>query len=454
MTFRLVPEPPEIGDTDGFSKSDIFEARESGERLANIVGEIEGPSAIVLDGPWGSGKSVFVKQWAGLLRERGHPVVYFDAFEHDHLDDAFFPLLGHLLRAHTARSDGKPALSRFQDKLVGHATALAKATPRILADVALRSATGGILDTSMLRDTQDSANRSTEAKIKECIGSADLMSSCVRSFRKTLADAVSDVGGRDSDGRTFSLVFVIDELDRCRPSYALSILERMKHLFAVDGICFVFVTHLDALASMVRREYGLPEDADYLDKFFQLRFDISSLLFRGSERRRQKYLSHLASSIELEWSSSHYRAIIMNNLVRLHDIPLRSQERIMLNRLLFRATGNQDGGSIHPFGDRDLRHRLADCLCVMREADRSLYRKAARGELGYLDAMGFLRLGEWAETLTGLSHRIDFCWKVTANGGLEHLTDGEKESLHNLDYAGGYEHLLVAVCAHIDQVAQ
>ena len=454
MTFRLVPEPPEIGDTDGFSKSDIFEARESGERLANIVGEIEGPSAIVLDGPWGSGKSVFVKQWAGLLRERGHPVVYFDAFEHDHLDDAFFPLLGHLLRANTARNDGKPALSRFQDKLVGHATALAKATPRILADVALRSATGGILDTSMLRDTQDSANRSTEAKIKECIGSADLMSSCVRSFRKALADAVSDVGGRDSDGRTLSLVFVIDELDRCRPSYALSILERMKHLFAVDGICFVFVTHLDALASMVRREYGLPEDADYLDKFFQLRFDISALLFRGSEGRRQKYLSHLASSIELEWSSSHYRTIIMNNLVRLHEIPLRSQERIMLNRLLFTAAENQDGGSIHLFGDRDLRHTLADCLCVMREADRSLYRSASLGKLEYADAMSFLRLEEWMEVSADFLRSIDDCWKVTAIGGLEHLTEDEKERLGRLTHTNRYGHLLVAVCAHIDQVAQ
>ena len=431
MTFRLVPEPPEIGDTDGFSKSDIFDARESGERLANIVGEIEGPSAIVLDGPWGSGKSTFVKQWAGLLRQRAHPVVYFDAFEHDHLDDAFFPLLAHLLRAH---STGKPALrSGLQETLITTATELAKATPRILADVGLRSATGGILDASRLREAvRDSANRSTEVKIKECIGSANLMSSCVRHFRKALADAVSDAGSPDGDNKTKSLVFVIDELDRCRPSYALSILERMKHLFAVDGICFVFVTHLDALASMVKREYGLPDDTDYLDKFFQLRFDIRSLLFRGSERRRQRYLSYLASSIDLEWSSSDYRAIIMNNLVRLYDISLRSQERIMLNRLLFRASENQDGESIHPYGDRDFTYTLADCLCVMREADPSLYRRASLGELEYADAMGFLRLGDWAETLTRLSHRIDLCWKVTATGGREHLTEDERKRVARL----------------------
>ncbi len=382
-------------------------------------------------------------------------MVYFDAFEHDHLDDAFFPLFGHLLQAH---SDGEPALGKFQEKLVGHATTLAKATPRILADVALRSATGGILDTSRLRDAvQDFAYQSTEAKVKECIGSADLMSSCVQSFRKALTDAVSDAGTCCCDPKIRSLVFVIDELDRCRPSYALSILERMKHLFTVDGICFVFVTHLEALARMVRREYGLTDDKDrdYLDKFFQLRFDIRSLLFRSSEKRRQQYLSHLASSIGMEWSPSHSRAMIMNNLVRLHDISLRSQERIMLNRLLAsRATENQVGGSIHPFGDRDLRYTLADCLCVMREASPSLYRKAPRGELEYSDAMGFLRLGEWAETPTGLQQSVKFCWKLTATGGLDELTEHEKERLRQLDYAGSYERLLASVCTYIDQVAQ
>ena len=454
MSLRLIPETPQIEDTDGFSKSDIFDARESGERLAKIVGEIEGPSAIVLDGPWGSGKWTFVKQWVGLLRQRAHPVVYFDAFEHDHLDDAFFPLLGHLLRAH---STGEPALrQRLQESLITTATELAKATPRILADVGLRSATGGILDASKLREAvNDSANRSTEAKIKECIGSANLMSSCVRHFRKALADAVSE-GSPDGDTKTKSLVFVIDELDRCRPSYALSILERMKHLFAVDGICFVFVTHLSALARMVRREYGLTDDndRDYLDKFFQLRFDIRSLLFRGSERRRQRYLSHLASSIDLEWSSIHYRAIIMNNLVRVHDIPLRSQERIMLNRFLFRASESQDGGSIHPHGDRDFTYTLADCLCVMREADPSLYRNASRGELEYSDAMGFLRLEKWTEAGADFLQGIDRCWKVTAIGGREHLTEDERERVARLKLPSYVENPLVAVCAYIDQVAQ
>jgi len=127
MSLRLAPKPLDIDPLDSFSKSDIFGAAETGKRLANIVSDLDGHSVIVLDGPWGTGKSVFVQQWAGLLRTRGYPVVYFDAFAHDHLDDAFFPLFAQLLRA-TASSG--PVLARFRKTLIGKATPLLEAYRR------------------------------------------------------------------------------------------------------------------------------------------------------------------------------------------------------------------------------------------------------------------------------------------------------------------------------------
>jgi len=88
--MRLVPPPLDITDDEGFER-DIFQAKEAGERLANVVTDLEGHSVIVLDGNWGTGKTTFIKQWAGLLRtEGGHPVVYLDAFRSDHLSDPLF----------------------------------------------------------------------------------------------------------------------------------------------------------------------------------------------------------------------------------------------------------------------------------------------------------------------------------------------------------------------------
>jgi predicted KAP-like P-loop ATPase len=83
--MRLTPKPLEIDLEEGFTEeNDIFGYREFGERLANLVCAQEGPATLVLDGPWGTGKSTFMRQWAGLLRrERGVTVIEFNAFEND-----------------------------------------------------------------------------------------------------------------------------------------------------------------------------------------------------------------------------------------------------------------------------------------------------------------------------------------------------------------------------------
>ena len=70
--MRLTPKEPEIPENGGFTdENDLFGYRDFGGRLANLVQNIDEPLVITLDGPWGSGKSVFVKQWAGLLRACG-----------------------------------------------------------------------------------------------------------------------------------------------------------------------------------------------------------------------------------------------------------------------------------------------------------------------------------------------------------------------------------------------
>jgi hypothetical protein len=67
------------------------------------------------------------------------------------------------------------------------------------------------------------------------------------------------------------LIVVIDELDRCRPSYALEMLERVKHLFDVPNVVFLFFIHSPALHSAIQKTYGQGiSSAEYLKKFFSL----------------------------------------------------------------------------------------------------------------------------------------------------------------------------------------
>ena len=65
------------------------------------------------------------------------------------------------------------------------------------------------------------------------------------------------------------LVVVIDELDRCRPTYAVELLETAKHLFSVDHVVFVLAINGRELSHSVRSLYGVEFDADlYLRRFF------------------------------------------------------------------------------------------------------------------------------------------------------------------------------------------
>ena len=67
------------------------------------------------------------------------------------------------------------------------------------------------------------------------------------------------------------LVVLIDELDRCRPSYAIELLEVAKHLFSVDHIAFVLALNRSELAHSIKAIYGEEFGAEgYLDRFFDI----------------------------------------------------------------------------------------------------------------------------------------------------------------------------------------
>ena len=441
MSLRLAPKPLEIGPLDGFSKSDIFDAAETGERLANIVGDLDGHSVIVLDGPWGTGKSVFVQQWAGLLRTRGHPVVYFDAFAHDHLDDAFFPLFAQLLRA---TASAGPALDDFRETLIGNAMLLVRSIPTLFTDLAVRVGTSGILTGKDVRETLERSRDRDAARdmMEERLNFAENHLESVRAFRKKLEGAVENMDERKGKP---PLVFIIDELDRCRPTYALSVLERMKHVFDADGVCFVLVTHLAELTAMVRRSYGLIDADSYLEKFYHRRFDFKH---RGSEKLRRRYLDHLAAGFRVERDPSHFATITLDNLTRIHDVNLRGQERIMLNYALLRSAM-----PTHPeleIWGQDLPVTLGPGLAAMRYVDRNLFGCASSRDLRLVDAKKFLNIEQWTNISDEGKKRVERCWMLATTDGLTGASGTEFPTEYQLQLCREY---LADVCTTIDELA-
>jgi hypothetical protein len=64
---------------------------------------------------------------------------------------------------------------------------------------------------------------------------------------------------------------IIDELDRCKLTYAVTLVEKIKHLFCVEKFVFLLVMNKVQLEESIRCVYGQNIDAStYLQKFINV----------------------------------------------------------------------------------------------------------------------------------------------------------------------------------------
>ena len=77
----------------------------------------------------------------------------------------------------------------------------------------------------------------------------------------------------DDDSK--NIVVVIDELERCRPDYALNLLEDIKHFLEEDGFLFFIFCDEKALDSYADRMFGVQSEGEgYLRKFITHKFRL------------------------------------------------------------------------------------------------------------------------------------------------------------------------------------
>src|SRR3546814_13735172 len=85
--------------------------------------------------------------------------------------------------------------------------------------------------------------------------------------KKRNTDQASTEGREEANSS--SLVVIIDELDRCRPDFALGVLVVLKHFFRAERVHFVLVTNLNHLLLSVPKRYGVGESAqEYIHNFY------------------------------------------------------------------------------------------------------------------------------------------------------------------------------------------
>lgn len=256
-----------VNEEAGFDPNiDIFQRKEFGERLANLIEKSEGNLVIALDAKWGEGKSTFIKMWKGHIayqRENKLKSIYFDAFENDYQRDPFLAIASEIYGL--LKDESEENKVEFRTK----AGAAAKSMTRGAIKIGVKALTGGILDGSSLESVENDISSLMSNEVDKLVSDklkhTEKDKLALKSFKKYLEDFSERKGGG------LPIVFIIDELDRCRPDFALEFLEKIKHLFSVKGMTFLLVMNRSQFEEAVKAKYGTGvNSALYLQKFINL----------------------------------------------------------------------------------------------------------------------------------------------------------------------------------------
>ncbi|MDP1770785.1 MAG: P-loop NTPase fold protein [Methylobacter sp.] len=263
--MKLTVPKVNILEDEGFSpEADIFLRKDFGERLASLVEKSNGNIVIALDAKWGEGKSTFIKMWQGYIehkRDNKIKSIYFDAFANDYQKDPFLTLAAEMYEL--VKNKPQEKTDEFKTKAGNAVKSLARGAIKIT----VRAVSGGILDGSIVDSAEKDISDLLADQVDEII--ADKLQNttkdrlAISQFREYLEKLSAE------EGRP--IVFIVDELDRCRPDFALELVEQIKHLFSVPGITFLLVMNRMQLQESIKARYGSGVEATlYLQKFVNL----------------------------------------------------------------------------------------------------------------------------------------------------------------------------------------
>jgi predicted KAP-like P-loop ATPase len=300
--MKVYPPQLEIGEQEGFTpEKDLFGRADLGRQMSSLVATVEDPLVIAFDGVWGSGKTTFLKMWAGELRKAGHPVVFFDAFENDYVEDAFAALARELVElVEKAEPEDEEQKRTFKKKAIELGSFLLRSGAKIGFRGVVRLATSGLVSAdeahAAFRDAADEVEGIADHYMRQMLEQPQQQRDVVEEFRKALEALPALTHPPEEEHDQKPLIFIIDELDRCKPVFALALLERIKHFMSVPNVHFVLGTHLEQLRNSVRYAYGSEIDATlYLQKFISLTIELDNLLDDKRENKIEKYSEFLQS---------------------------------------------------------------------------------------------------------------------------------------------------------------
>ncbi len=234
----------------------------------------EKPITFSLDGEWGTGKTYLLNRLVAEYEMKGGQAVYFSSWEDDDLDNPFILLVHHIL--------SQLKEEHQQNEFKKYASVLLKSVVKKTAKVALNlvltetkigSSVKKVFD-SIKEEVQNIQNEIEADDINKLLLDYEEQTTAKSAFRKKLTEIANQIKKETNK----PLLIIIDELDRCKPTFAIEMLERVKHLFGVSNIVFLFGVNRRELSNSIKSVYGEIDANNYLHRFidYNIRIEVDT----------------------------------------------------------------------------------------------------------------------------------------------------------------------------------
>lgn len=244
---------------------DILERRRFANLLTSIATNYSNGFVMAINGAWGTGKTVFIHQWKNLL-SKSFKVTIFNAWDNDYFGEPTLAILSQLREFF----DEEKSLS---EKAFAAWKTLQQVPLSVIKGKMHQYISKAITDEA-IRNIEDiykhNLNYDIDYKESDIISYVSQRVDFIK-YKNALIDFAAEIV---KDGKP--LIFIIDELDRCTPSYAVEVLEKIKHLFNIPNIVFCLTIDKQQLIKSIQGYYGSYNfnGEEYLRRFFDIELEL------------------------------------------------------------------------------------------------------------------------------------------------------------------------------------
>ncbi|HDY92375.1 MAG TPA: hypothetical protein ENH67_11600 [Pseudoalteromonas sp.] len=304
MKLAIKHQETRIDDNSSY----IFGRKEFSVSLKNIFNNTDGGFVLAIDATWGEGKTSFIHQLIHDLKFSTDLIpIYYDAFANDFSSDTFLSIgatISYEVEKHFNKKSQTDKNHKKTQEQIQHLKKVTKNTAielvKLGTNLAVKSLTAGVVDSSeLVKVTTNAFNTATfgtlELDLKKKFEAYENSKATIQSYVEALQSV--------STGSE-KVVFFIDELDRCRPDFAVEVLEKIKHLFLAKNVIFVISYNKSQLSKIISNVYGVDHEDSlkYLEKFVHIEADLPTVDNKNHENSYELLFNCFMDEFNIQFS--------------------------------------------------------------------------------------------------------------------------------------------------------